>query len=77
MNEELKNVQALDDNEMNEATGGAGQARWIQYTIQRGDTLNKIANRFGVSVSNLCQWNGISNSDLIMVGQRLSIYINR
>ena len=43
MNEELKNVQALDDNEMNEATGGAGQARWITYTIKRGDTLIKIA----------------------------------
>ena len=55
MNEELKNVQALDDNEMNEATGGAGQARWVTYTIKRGDTMIKIANRFGVSVANLCQ----------------------
>lgn len=66
MNEELKNVQALNDNEMNEAAGGAGQARWITYTIKRGDTLIKIANRFGVSVSNLCQWNGISDPDYIV-----------
>ena len=39
MNEELKNVQALDDNEMNEATGGAGQARWVTYTIKRGVSI--------------------------------------
>ena len=77
MNEGLKNVQTLNDNEMNEATGGAGQARWIQYTIKRGDTLIKIANRFGVSVSNLCQWNGISDPDYIVAGHRLSIYTNR
>ena len=77
MNEELKNVQALDDNEMNEATGGAGQARWIQYTIKRGDTLTKIASLFGVPISQLCLWNNITDPDNIAVGHRLSIYINR
>ena len=61
MNEELKNVQTLNDNEMNEAAGGAGQAHWITYVIKRGDTLTKIAHRYSVTVANLCQWNGISN----------------
>ena len=77
MNEELKNVQELEDNEMNEAAGGAGQARWIRYTIKRGDTLRKIAGRYHVTVANLCQWNGISNPDLIIAGHHLSIYTNR
>ncbi|SJZ74563.1 serine hydrolase, partial [Globicatella sulfidifaciens] len=31
-----------------------------QYTIVRGDTLNKIAAQYGVTVSQLQQWNNIS-----------------
>lgn len=77
MSEELKNVQALDDAEMSEAAGGAGRARWITYTIQRGDTLGKIASRYGVTVSNLCEWNGIVDADFIVAGHRLSIYTSR
>ncbi len=77
MNEELKNVQTLNDNEMNEAAGGAGQAHWITYVIKRGDTLTKIAHRYSVTVANLCQWNGISDPDHIIAGHRLSIYTTR
>ena len=77
MNEELKNVQELEDTELDEATGGAGQARWISYTIKRGDTLGKIARRYRVSIANLCQWNGIADPDFIVAGHRLSIYTNR
>ena len=43
------------------------------YTVQSGDYLGKIANRYGVSVSDLCNWNGISNPDLIYPGQRLLV----
>ena len=78
MNEEIKtNVQPIEDADMNEATGGASQARWITYTVVRGDTLIKIGNRYGVSVAQLCEWNGIADPDYIVVGQRLSIYTRR
>jgi membrane-bound lytic murein transglycosylase D len=33
-----------------------------QYRIRRGDTLDSIAKRFGVSVDDLKAWNGLSNS---------------
>ncbi len=33
-----------------------------QYRIRRGDTLEAIAHRFGVSVDDLKDWNGLSNS---------------
>jgi len=42
------------------------------YTIQSGDTLTKIANRFGTSVSALKSANGLT-SDLIVTGNTLSI----
>lgn len=43
------------------------------YTVQPGDTLSTIAARFGVSVDNLIAVNGITNPDLVRVGQILII----
>ncbi|QRO02433.1 LysM peptidoglycan-binding domain-containing protein [Archangium violaceum] len=43
------------------------------YTVQPGDTLSGIAGRYGTSVGAIAQANGISNPNLIQVGQRLNI----
>jgi LysM repeat protein len=43
------------------------------YTVQRGDTLLKIASRFDTTVSVLLRLNRISNPNLIFVGQQLQI----
>lgn len=44
------------------------------YIVQRGDTLNKIANRFGTTVNRLMDLNpSISNASVIYVGQRLLV----
>ncbi len=43
------------------------------YRVQPGDTLNLIAQRFGVSVASLIAANGIANPNLIFVGQVLTI----
>ena len=42
------------------------------YTVQAGDTLYRIANRFGMSVAQLKAHNGLS-SDTISVGQQLVV----
>lgn len=39
------------------------------YTVQSGDTLSGIAQRYGVTVQELCDWNNISDPNLIYVGQ--------
>jgi membrane-bound lytic murein transglycosylase D len=44
------------------------------YTVRAGDTLSLIADRQGVSLSDLQKWNGISNPSLIEVGQVLKVY---
>ena len=43
------------------------------YVIQRGDTLAKIATRYGVTVKQLTDLNGIKNPNLIVPGQTLKI----
>ncbi len=43
-----------------------------EYTVQRGDSLSEIAQRFGVSTSVLRADNGL-RSDTIRIGQRLTI----
>jgi hypothetical protein len=45
------------------------------YTVQAGDTLNKIANRFGVTLQALVEANDIPDPSLIHVGQVLIIPI--
>lgn len=43
------------------------------YTVQSGDTLSAIGQRFGVSLASLAATNGIANPALIAVGTRLVI----
>ncbi len=43
------------------------------YTVQSGDTLSTIAERYGVTVETICQANGIENPNQIEVGQVLII----
>lgn len=43
------------------------------YTVRRGDTLSRIARRFGVSVNYLVTANNIQNPNLIIPGQILIV----
>ncbi len=43
------------------------------YIVVPGDTLGRIAARFGSTVAAIAQANGITNINLIFVGQRLTI----
>ena len=61
-------------NEMEQAAGGAAGSRLVTYTVVKGDTLTKIAHRYGVTVNDLVYWNGIKNPNLILPGQVLRIY---
>lgn len=43
------------------------------YTVKSGDTLSKIAAKFGTTYQKIAKDNGISNPDEIYVGQKLKI----
>ena len=55
-------------------TGGGTTTSGQQvYVVKRGDTLSQIAERFGVSTTDLARANGITNPRLIFAGQQLVI----
>lgn len=43
------------------------------YTVKSGDNLTKIAKKYGRTVSQLVEWNNISNPNLIKIGQVLRV----
>lgn len=49
---------------------------YITYRVRRGDSLIKIAKKFGTSVKSIKKANGLK-SNFIRVGQRLRIPVNR
>lgn len=66
--------------QLNEATRrlggervGARNTSFRTYTVQAGDTLSGIAERFGSTVRTIASHNGISNPDFIYPGQQLRI----
>ena len=59
----IENIQA----------GGTGSEERIAYKVKSGDYLGRIASRYGVTVKQLQQWNGLRGTTL-RVGQTLYIY---
>ncbi|MGK0188637.1 MAG: lysozyme [Verrucomicrobiales bacterium] len=43
------------------------------HTIRKGETLSAIARRHGVTVTNLREWNGISDPSKLQVGQKIRL----
>lgn len=52
---------------------GTSSSAVREYTVQSGDSLSRIAERFGVTTAALSAANGIENANLVRVGQTLVI----
>ena len=59
---------AAPGNDGNQNTG-----KTVTHVVRRGETLAQIAQRYGVSASQIAKLNGIKNASLIRVGQKLLI----
>jgi membrane-bound lytic murein transglycosylase D len=46
----------------------------IEYTVQNGDSLWKVAKKYNVSIAHLAKWNGMAPKDTLKVGQKLVIW---
>lgn len=47
------------------------------YTVQRGDSLKKIAQELHMDVNELIELNGLANPDLLQIGQNLVVQPGR
>lgn len=57
----------------NTGSGGNTTSGEVVYTVVAGDTLSKIAARYGTTYQKLAEYNGISNPNVISVGQKIKI----
>jgi membrane-bound lytic murein transglycosylase D len=48
----------------------------IRYTVRRGDSLSRIAQKFRVSINDLVRWNKLNKKKYLRPGQRLTLYID-
>ena len=82
--QEIRELNGLKDNNIQvgqklKVTGKASEersekpeAKSSTYTVKKGDSLGAIAERFGVTVDQLRDWNGIKGNN-IQAGQKLTI----
>jgi membrane-bound lytic murein transglycosylase D len=70
-NEKLDGVEALV---VPVPPAAAASAHTVVYTARRGDTLVSVADRFGVSLSQLRRWNKLSGASIkVDAGRRLHV----
>ncbi|HEX2788732.1 MAG TPA: LysM peptidoglycan-binding domain-containing protein [Ignavibacteria bacterium] len=43
------------------------------YTVEKGDNLAMIADKFNISINDLVEWNEIEDGDVILIGQTLIV----
>ena len=52
------------------------EGRSIVHKVKKGETLGRIARRYGVTTSQIMSWNHLKSSRKLRIGQRLHIYKN-
>jgi membrane-bound lytic murein transglycosylase D len=50
--------------------------RNVKYSVRKGDSLYRIADKFNVKVSDIKKWNNILASQYLKPGQRLTLKVN-
>jgi membrane-bound lytic murein transglycosylase D len=54
-----------------------GDGKRYIYAVKRGDNLWDIGRQYGISVTQLTQWNGISSKSLLRPGQKLTVWVKQ
>jgi len=55
------------------APQAAGSGSKMYHTVKKGDTLSKIAKKYGTTVNKICQLNGIRSNMVLRVGQKIRV----
>ncbi|MDX8047738.1 LysM peptidoglycan-binding domain-containing protein, partial [Gracilibacillus sp. S3-1-1] len=57
-------------------SGGSSGPKTTTYTVKSGDNLSSIAQRFGMTLSEIIALNNISDPDKLQIGQVLKVHDN-
>ncbi|MDB6062879.1 MAG: lytic transglycosylase [Verrucomicrobiaceae bacterium] len=49
----------------------------VGYTVQNGDSLTAIADKFKIEIEDILRWNQVNPRGLLQPGQRLTLYVSR
>lgn len=66
-------LQNLAQAEQKAGTQAQSSSDPLYYTIKKGDTLSKIAKKYGTTVKRLCQLNNITETTIIRDGKKLRV----
>ena len=67
----MTDQQSISASKKKPVDSSSGSAKY--HTVKKGDTLGKIAKRYGTTVKKLCQLNGIKESKVLRVGQKIRV----
>ena len=70
----ISNPNLIHPGDVLKINSGSVQPSYEIYVVKAGDTLSGIGQKFGVSYQKIASDNGISNPNLIRIGQKLKIY---
>ena len=68
-----KDIEYIVENKAETVVPDVPTEKTTNYTVNAGDTLSGICGRFGVKMDDVVRWNNISNPNIILVGQVLTL----
>ncbi|GBF28494.1 membrane-bound lytic murein transglycosylase D [bacterium MnTg03] len=64
---EVRTVSFID-------TGPGQNLQALRYTVRKGDSLSRIADRFNIRVSDIKRWNRLGK--YLQPGQKIKLYVD-
>jgi flagellum-specific peptidoglycan hydrolase FlgJ len=72
-NNSINNINNNNNNNNTTNSVADSAVQYINYTVKSGDTLSKIAKKYGMSIDELARINNIADINFISVGQVLKV----
>ena len=69
----IYNIKKMSEALFNGISNYYNSNKKVYYTIEKGDTLYKIANKFKVTINSIVKLNAIENPNVIKAGERIRV----
>ena len=62
--------------QLNDVQNPNAVVRTVTYTVRKGDSLARIANKFNVEIDEITRWNQLNKKKYLQPGQKLKLFID-